>query len=245
MNTIRYIIREEIRKFLADGLIKSIEPKKAVDDIINKNFSNLGKATLMRNEMGIDFLLKIKNTDKLKEVMSLVNNIGYFIASYKIGDITYRFNDENFINIIKDNLKNAKLPVTLHLEAKFDKKEESIPKIVFHITSEEFIEKIKKFGLIPKSKSKKSYHPERIYLALEVEAALSMAAQIQSITEREEYFPYLISIDTTKLKDVKFYIDPNFSDYGVYVLENIPKKAIVQIEKIDPEELYDYATEDM
>ena len=46
----------------------------------------------------------------------------------------------------------------------------------------------------------------------------------------------LLSIDTKKLnKDFKFFPDPNYAEYGIYCLDNIPPYAILSQQIINKE----------
>ena len=56
--------------------------------------------------------------------------------------------------------------IKLRFEAKFDEEVvENTPSILYHITPTQNTNKILSIGLVPKSRSKASYHPDRVYLS--------------------------------------------------------------------------------
>jgi hypothetical protein len=101
---------------------------------------------------------------------------------------------------------------------------DKIPDIIYHITDTMYLDKILNMGLVPKSKSKKTYHPERIYLT-------KIKSQCNSLFNHPEFGienPVIFSIDKNKLEDKNIFIyrDPYLSD-GVFVINNIPKDCII------------------
>ena len=92
------------------------------------------------------------------------------------------------------------------------------------------IPKIKQIGLIPKSKSKskKSYHPERIYLLLNKDGINGLLNNSKFNIET----PILLTIDVRDIKNtIKLYYDVNYT-YGVYTINNIHPKYIVKYDKL-------------
>jgi hypothetical protein len=115
-------------------------------------------------------------------------------------------------------------------------------KYLYHVTHKLYIDKIERNGLIPKSASKLSNHPERVYLAFDkydlntfishpknferpkksanekpppsVRRLFSVAVVLKIIMDR---LPY----------NFRIYADPNFVGKACYTLNTIPWSAIV------------------
>lgn len=99
----------------------------------------------------------------------------------------------------------------------------------YHLTNSNVVDKILKYGLQPKSHSKKSYHPERVYLLLPKRGLdlQSMMEQLGADT--------ILKIDLKKLKQYnqqfKFYRDPmSTGDYSVFTENIIYPEVIEKIE---------------
>lgn len=61
------------------------------------------------------------------------------------------------------------------LESKFDEVLKHKPNTIYHVTNINNLNKIKKIGLVPKSKNKKSHHLDRIYLTTNSKRKLKKA----------------------------------------------------------------------
>ena len=105
-------------------------------------------------------------------------------------------------------------------------------------TNIKLLDDILEKGLIPKTESKLSDHPERIYLMLNSENFKSMSEILWNTLDDDikklikEY--YVLEIDLEQLPNNKYYVDPASSiQYrAIYTLQPIPKSAIKVIDKI-------------
>lgn len=108
-------------------------------------------------------------------------------------------------------------------------------KYVYHITSRQSAEKIKKYGLIAKESRKQGvYHPKRIYVLKETD-------KNEIKTFAEKLYPYknfvVFRIDLTLLekkyngRHIEFYLDPMYSSNcnGLYTLGPILPSCIEEI----------------
>ena len=79
-------------------------------------------------------------------------------------------------------------------------------------------------GLIPKSKSKKAYHPDRIYLATDKQECTWLYNDPKFGVKN----PVLFKIDRNKLeeKEIYLYKDP-YLPSGVFTVKNIPKDCLI------------------
>ena len=108
------------------------------------------------------------------------------------------------------------------IEPKFDVK--FIPSdILYHSTELKYIPKIKKIGLIPKSLSKKSFHPDRIYFSLELKTNDIMVENLKRETNDE-----IITLTLSDWpKNIEFFKDPKFvGGNACYTYQNIPPSYI-------------------
>ncbi len=181
----------------------------------------------------------------LENFFIILNNLGYFISEFgysteidrKVGYKKYSI--EDFEKIFKEKDKLVSLSIVI--EAKFDKEINKIPDKLFHLCPQVNLSKILKIGLTPRSGSKISNHPDRIYLAFSREGAKGIGSEIQKYDQENEYVFCLLEIDVEKLKqlreknlnksNLRFFDDPNFKNKGVFSLENIPPDAITVLEQ--------------
>lgn len=147
---------------ITEGLIKTYPPDKSVN-ILNKRFPEL------KLEIEKDGEIFIENQPKksIKHYLPLITNLGYFISNITL-------NGKEWLKDYDEDLK----PIAFILEPKYDY-QVSIPKKLYHASPIKFKDKVLKIGLTPKSGSKLSYHPERVYLT-------------DSILECKKFTKYLI-----------------------------------------------------
>ena len=86
--------------------------------------------------------------------------------------------------------------------------------------------------MVPKSRSKKAYHPERVYLGKDEKTTSNLAPQFYQLSGTKEWV--LLKIDTNAVPGdyLKLYYDSAFK-YGYYTLNNIPPQAIEKIKNIE------------
>jgi hypothetical protein len=177
----------------------------------------------------IDILLKKFNT--ISDVDSSLNTInklftnrhGWFpskmIINYTDGLIDIFTYDENILKGV-DNKRFDSVKITY--EANYDIEEE-VPAKLYHLSTSEYKDKILKNGLVPKSKSKLTKHPDRIYVCLKIEKCYDLIRNMNSINENKDWILYEIS--TKGINDLKLYTDPNYEG-GYYLVDNIPPSNI-------------------
>lgn len=176
------------------------------------------KITLTFDTLTKDYL------DKVNKVMDKFGWYPSYIDNKNGGK--YLTNIDHFI---------GKHEIVIEYEAKYDTQAKLDSKYVYHLTPDILYPKIKISGLTPKSQSKLSNHPERIYLlnptddddmetiAITLWNSISNSKLKNSIGDY-----YLLRIDTSKLPNHKFFEDPNFwmGNGAVWTYQNIPPSAI-------------------
>jgi hypothetical protein len=150
-----------------------------------------------------------------------------------------KYNNEFMDKII--NLAEDDDSIQMSMEAKYDT-EQQPEKYYYHLVPDIFLDKVKLKGLTPKTKSKLSTHPERIYLLnpgneLEYGTIANMLYDRTSSEKAKEKIEnyYLLKIDVDAIKDkTKFYNDPNFrlGNGAVWTYQNIAPKYIEIIDTI-------------
>lgn len=232
-----------------EGLIKTIEPEKVLNDII-RTLSLMGFN--VDGRLGIDkIFLSINDFNSISVnkieilfdhiMVSIVNRGGWFPSTMYLINIhgLKRYIKYDFNEIITNHSLLKSVEITF--ESKFDKIENNIPNKLYHLSIMEYDKKIKKYGLIVKSKSKLSSHLDRIYLCKSKKDCESLIPQMTLYYTNEKDYnvyvkgkklynkditPVIYEVDGTIID--KLYIDPNYTD-GYYTLDNIKSEFIKKI----------------
>jgi len=224
---IKFLTEEILKdKKIYEGLIKS-HSLSHVARILNSK-KHIFRIDREENQFYVDFFGAYEGDSltKYRELITLANNLGYFPSLLQTDSGELVKNPKDIINF--DVSKYAVTKITF--EAKYDIEIEDIPKYLYHTTPVSRWEKIEKIGLTPKSQSKLSYHPERIYLAFDEKEV----AELGDMFKRWKNEPHLIlQIDTHRVPGkFRLFDDPNFKGYGAYTLNNIPPYAIKVVNEI-------------
>lgn len=196
-----------------EGLIYS-QPIDKTIKILKNRFNELEIKKYEDDDISIDNM-----NDRLKKYIPLINNLGYYISS--------AFIDGQSIDLPK--LSREKIEElrchNIFIEPKYDYEVE-IPNILYHASPLRFKDKILKIGLTPKSGSKLSYHPDRIYLTNSMENCIKFGEYLLNVSKNEYYKNgYCVYIISGKGVD-KLYSDINMREFGFYTLNNIKKEFI-------------------
>ena len=109
---------------------------------------------------------------------------------------------------------------------------------LYHLTNDIYINKILKFGLVPKSKNKIENHPERVYVTKKRKMNIRFILQMFNKMQHQDIIKtlYIIKIDLSKCEDKRFFWDPSALN-GMFTYENIPPQCISIVEEINVNEL--------
>lgn len=211
------LYKEEYDLNIKEGLTKTTNIGKSLN-IIQNQYPNL---EITKNKKNNTFTLKGIDQKGLQSILKLTNNLGWFPSWVSSPFYIGKYFDGIEINITSK----------IRFEAKYDEKIENIPQYLYHISPSTNTPKIYQKGLAPKSRSKASYHPERVYLLKDPDEAENLADMFYQRTG--ETIWDLLRIDTKLVPGdyLRLYKDPNY-DNGYYTLNNIPPKAIKIIKKI-------------
>jgi len=209
---------------LYEGLITT-QPISSVFIYFNKKFNGNIKLYKQSNDiLNVNLTPFAFKQHLYNDIIQLMNNLGWFISNilYYSEDKGKMLNTLNFdITKLNSNM------VTLQFEPKFDLLIDKLPKHIYHITKTINVDKIEKYGLIPKSKNKITQHNNRVYFILDTKQ-INILAKLLYPKETEIS---VIDIETKYIKNIRFMKDVNTPN-GIFTLENIPPNYITSIEKL-------------
>jgi len=171
---------------------------------------------------------------EMNKILQLTNNLGWFpsyMSSYNMNNTKFQKMrwDEKFLNF-KKFILDGLIKTTFSFEAKYDIPFTEFPDKMYHVCKSKNVDKILTIGLAPKSRSKKAFHPERVYLCKYLNNAYTI---LNSFLIDEENNYEILEVDTSFIKEyLKLYQDPNFMNQGYYTLNNIPSCCISRIQNI-------------
>jgi hypothetical protein len=218
---------------ITEGLIMSVEYEKAVEKLnkLLKKYKVKGNSQIYpssdRVQLNIYGLKFLKNRKEFyDEFKSLLNLLGYYISNYVIDDGVSIRND------LKFDIFNQNDTFTIWVNKKFDY-ENGIPVNLYHITYKRHLNKIKKQGLVTKTKNIIEKYPVRIYFFLDIDDAKNYTILRDLYSEELSEF-VLLEIDMRLIKKIKLYQDPKFDKdtMAIYTYDNIPPNAITIIEEL-------------
>ena len=184
-------------------------------------------------ELLIDNFYSIQNIiDIFKYLNSLfIDRNGWFPSKYKLINISGNKNilqyDEDYIINNKKYLKT----ITITYEAKYDIEIEP-PDKLYHLSIQQYSDKILKNGLIPKTKNKTSKHLDRIYLCDNIEDCYKLIPKMKIIylNSKIKNIKWVIYEIISKNININLYKDPNYTK-GYYTVDNISPNYIKIIDK--------------
>jgi len=176
----------------------------------------------------------IKNIDK---VFYAFEKVGWFPASvdYEYGKWTPPKSEKGAgVGALKGKQKDMsklKFPEDTHyihivLDPIYDDQINPIDRTFYHVTKKEIAEKIMKEGLLPKSKSKRTYYPQRIFLSKTLIGAEGILPQLKY----EDKGDYVI-LEVKVPKNINIFKDTRYKSEGVYILDPISPDNIKQLEE--------------
>lgn len=219
------------QEHLNEGLIKTVD-METFDKHVRKLYKKFPSVPAIKTpdlgDAGHMNLMIYNNEETLKFIEELIHQMnvhGYFVSTMEFRNIgnksvekIVKSNDE-FLKTVKDSdLKKTKA-IQISLEPKFEEETKDKFTTLYHITEQKHVKKITEIGLVPRAKSKISYHPERIYLATK-----HCIADIYDMYKNFVEKPVILRIDVA---GIKLYPDINVPSQGAYfATENIPPDKI-------------------
>lgn len=224
-----------------EGLIKTYDGNLSINHLIdvlsNIKFNVSGSFNNNRIKLTINEFNHIDKSkiDYLFDTISsiLTNKFGWFPSNMTILSIYNMSNskafDEDEVKLKQDIISI----ISIEFDSKFDDVVDEHHNKLYHLSIMEYNDKILKYGLSPRSKSKRSSHIDRIYLCSNIEDCKLLIPQMKLyyLDERDinlytlgnkkwrkdfKWVIYQIDNDI----NMKLYKDPRYIN-GYYTLENI------------------------
>jgi hypothetical protein len=195
-----------------DSLTKSLI-KGGID--IDKTISDLEKQISEFNYGDISIFTDFNNKELSLGLISLIDSMGYFISvvNLKPGE---KLTDKN--DIQKTLISSDR--ISIMIEPNYDDKIMFEGEYLYHTTDSKNLDKIMKYGLIPKTKNTRSFYPERIYLSPNEEWMSSIKQELVG-DKGGEY----VNLRIENFKGLSLYKDLRFKG-GFFTYDNIPPKYI-------------------
>jgi hypothetical protein len=195
-----------------DSLTKSLI-KSGIN--IDNTISELERQISEFNYGDVSIFTDFNNKELSLELISLINSMGYFISvvNLKAGE---KIKDKNDI---EKTLTNSDR-ISIMIEPNYDDKIDFNGEYLYHTTDSKNLDKILKYGLIPKSKNTRSFYPERIYLSPNEDWMSSIRQELVG-DKGGEY----INLRIKNFKRLSLYKDVRFKG-GFFTYDNISPKYI-------------------
>jgi hypothetical protein len=213
-----------------EGLITS-QPLYLTDMILKKHYNDIKpnykeNTFFLRHNFNENYFIAKKELDK---IIQMTNNLGWFPSIFSSYDINDNYKkrewDPENENVIKDFILQGFTNILFSFEAKYDIPEKRYPRFLYHVCETRFTDKILKYGLSPKSRSQRSYHPSRIYLTKTIKDARDYA--YKRFKEDKIEYQDILMIDTITIKIyLRLYRDPNYIGKAYYTLNHITPYCI-------------------
>ncbi len=199
-----------------EGLIHTHPVDKSVN-IIKRKFPNIEVTIETDGEIFIECL----SEEEIGKFIPIITNLGYFVSKWTIDGNQWLSEYEN----------NTKV-IGFYLEPKYDYLVK-IPNILYHASPIKFKHKILKYGLSPRSGSKLSSHPNRIYLSDDINKCISFGEYLKTTDNDNPWYQNGYCIYSVKGTGIsKLYSDINFRVGGFYTTDNINIENISLIKEI-------------
>lgn len=246
---------------LSEGLIRTYPAKNAYiafksicEKYIDKKICDLKFSDIeldkTRNCRILDFNdKKYLNDNKIENILNfnfLIENNENILNSFlkKLNDkmfaFGYNFAEKRCYKLQVQPLSNKKLTlVQVIFEAEFYEQKFEFKKYLYHVTFVDKLEKIKKHGLIPYSKSYKFDYPDRVYLFNTSNNDIILNYAKEKCKEIKQKYAFILKISSEKLQKsqlykngkMTFFVDNMFkykkSDINaIFTYNNIPNYLI-------------------
>ena len=193
-------------------------------DIFGRDYVMIGSHSVTRSLLCTVIIDEEDNFEEYNTFCKYINNLGYYISV--ISAPLFKFKD---LEKFEAEMRAGIVPsmVNILIEPKYDAEVDvSQFEYMYHVTSEKYVQNILKKGLIPKSKSKISAHPDRIYLAVTKIDSAQLGKMFNDIAPGEG--DVMLKVKVPKAPHFKYFIDPNAAN-AVYTYNNIHPSNIERI----------------
>ncbi len=221
---------------LNEGLILTHPVIKALRVLDNSGFY---VSETDENKFYVECSYTTTDFDKL---LKITQNLGWFVVQIrnKRGDKSIKYSTTNLHKML-DEYES----VYLLFEPKYDiELNRNDYKFLYHFTHKKNLGRIKKQGLTPRTASKTSNHPERVYLAFTANGAEKIGRKIvnrtitrpvdSNISVEDYKTGVILQIYCEMIPSYfKLYADPNYKNAGCFTLNTIPPDSIRSFKEFD------------
>ena len=240
-------LQESIRRILREE-VNSVNMKTIQSELSNilgaSNFKNGNRVEFKSNigsfDSSFDIIIDRLDQKTLDFINKFMSEKGWFPTNIGLVDFKQHIYSSNFQNYIGQE------DVQIGYEANTGKQIVLKQSKIYHVTPNIFVNNILNNGIILKSESKLSNHPERIYLYLNKDNSKDMVTTLWNSLSKERQQTiedyYVLEIDVTQIPNHKFYHDPAsiITFDAIYTNQSIPKSAIKVVDKINTNDLKIY-----
>jgi hypothetical protein len=199
-------------------------PSEKTTSTLKKRY-NVKSSNIRFNQDKIVVNVEKEDRENINKIIEFMDTFGWYPST-----IENYFRSAKFGNITLTSFIKEPTPFSITFEAKYDTEVNNLPSVAYHVVPDLYNKKIERYGLTPKTKSKISTHPERIYMLInanknDIENLCYELYQKLSPESQGRINKYLIlEIDLKRLPNHKFYNDPNFNmdGDGIWTFQNIP-----------------------
>lgn len=217
------VVPYELRSITLDdiGLFED-DDTPVIENVVATPLSN-GVASMMTFTIPVyrDDIAKLEN--KVKSIAKDIHIYGYYLTD---------------VEEIEHELSNDIAVVKVQFEAKFPNDKFWFKDTLYHVSPLKYLDKIRRNGLVPRSKSKEFGYEDRVYLFndMPIDGILQYGKNKARVVGDSEFCLFSIkrdklrSLDTYKSGKLKFYVDSAYgAENGVEALftyGNIPLSVI-------------------
>jgi hypothetical protein len=197
--------------------------------IVNKEIGSYGST----------FNVTVNNLDQeiLDKINQFMSEKGWFPTNIGFSGLKGRIYSQNVNNYLGED------EVQITYESNSPDAIKVNQNKAYHVTPDIFFNQVNEKGIVPKSESKLSNHPDRVYLYRNQDEHNSIVWALWNSLSKERQKTiknyHVLEIDLTQIPNHQFFNDPqSMPIYGaMYTTQPIPKSAIKVIGKIDTKDI--------
>lgn len=238
---IKQIIKEEVVKNINE-FNNSLDAEDAIKFLDNEPKYGISNINVDENNDIIEITFHELTKSYLNHINIVMDSLGWYPYTLPNDDKYDEKKLEKYYWNNQYNLSNKNLKISY--AKKYDKEIKANTKFLYHATNDLHIDKIKKYGLHPKSKNEMATYPNRIYLTKTYDYAEDIAINPfgglwTKLNDKKGHHKqkiatkmYILKIDISKIPNIKLYKD-NFYSGGFYTQNAIPPSAIKVVKMFD------------
>ena len=228
-------------EFVLNETLKTHDIDLSINNISSEMVKTRYNFNIIKNNNKIElYLYNFRYIQNINILFNHINSLfidrhGWFPSEMKLVNWAGKKNNFSYNEeYLKDNIEYLE-EVCIIYEAKFDNIINPSA-ILYHLSIQEYENKIINNGLVPKSKSKLSKHLDRIYLCEDVQYCYNLISRMKANymlkntpTSKINTKWIIYKVDVENL-ELDFYQDQNYTN-GFYIVDNIDKSRIKIFDK--------------